>query len=66
MLTLHPKTASAGIGGSVALIVLWVMSYWVDVPPEIAAAATLIIATFCAWLAPWLPKAKPAEAAGGK
>lgn len=58
MLTLHPKTAGAGVGGALALIVLWVMSYWVDVPPEVAAAGTAVVGAFVSWLASWVPQPK--------
>lgn len=64
MLTIHPKAAGAGIGGALAVIILWAMSYGVVVPPEVAAAFTAVIAGVCAWLAPWVPTAKPAAPAG--
>ena len=60
MTTLHPKAASTGIGSALALLVLWILSYWVDIPTEVAVGITGIIATFCAWLAPWIPQPKPA------
>ena len=56
MLTLHPKTAGAGIGGALALVILWIVSYWVDVPPEVAAAIAVMSSAFISWLASWKPR----------
>lgn len=58
MLTLHPKTAGTGVGGALALLILWIVSYWVDVPAEVAAAITLIAAAFVSWMAAWVPQPK--------
>ena len=58
MLTIHPKAAGAGIGGALAVIILWAMSYGVEVPPEVAGAFTAVIAAVCSWLAPWIPAPK--------
>ena len=58
-MNLHPKVAAGGIGGAVALIVLWGLSYAVTIPPEVAGAFTLVISTLCAWLAPWFQTIKP-------
>lgn len=62
MLTLHPKTAGTGVGGALALLILWIVSYWVDVPAEVAAAITLIAAAFVSWMASWVPQPKTKEA----
>lgn len=39
-----PKVAVAGVSGAVTLIVVWVVGmFGVDVPAEVAAAATVIV-----------------------
>jgi hypothetical protein len=57
-LELHPKTAASGLSACIALIILWALSYWVTVPPEVAAAFTALLGFAGAWLAPLLPKTK--------
>ena len=49
-LTPTPKVAAAGIGGAVAVIVVWILSAWVDVPAEVAAA----IAAICSFVGGYL------------
>jgi hypothetical protein len=51
-LDIHPKVAGGTLSGAVALIVLWALSYWIVVPPEVAAAFTLALASIGGWLAP--------------
>lgn len=60
-MTLHPKAAGAGIGGALAVVILWALSYVVDVPPEVAGGFVAIIGTGCAWLAPWFAKHRPGD-----
>jgi hypothetical protein len=59
-LTLHPKVAGGSLSACLALIVLWGVSYWVVVPPEVAAAFTAALAFVGGWLAPTLAPAPPA------
>jgi len=45
-----PKVAAAGISGAVALIIVWVAGlFGLDVPPEVAAAFTVILAFVAAY-----------------
>ncbi len=59
-LTLHPKVASAGLAGAVALIILWGISYVLVVPPEVAAAFTVVLSFAGGYLAPIVQREKPA------
>lgn len=62
-LSLHPKVAGGTVSGALTLIILWVLSLWhVTVPPEIAAAGTLILATLGAYFAPLADKEQPGKA----
>lgn len=58
-MTLHPKAAAAGLGGSLALIIVWALGYALTIPPEVASAGTVIIAGAAAWLAPWFATIRP-------
>ena len=49
---LHPKVAAGALSSSLSLIILWAISYWVVVPPEVAAAFTAVLAFVGGWLAP--------------
>lgn len=52
-LTLHPKTAAAGISGSLGVLVVWILGLaHVTVDPVVAAAIVGVLASFGAWLAP--------------
>lgn len=51
-LNLHPKVAGGTLSGALALIVLWGLSYALVVPPEVAAAFTLVLSFVGGWLAP--------------
>lgn len=51
-LTLHPKVAGGSLSACLALIVLWAISYYVAVPPEVAAAFTAALGFIGAWLSP--------------
>lgn len=45
------KVAAAGAAGAVTTVVVWAASLaGVDVPPEVAAALTTLIATGAGWL----------------
>jgi hypothetical protein len=56
---LHPKVAAGGLGGALALILVWALGYAVTIPPEVAAAFTLLLSSLCAWLAPWFAAMHP-------
>jgi hypothetical protein len=51
-LNLHQKVAGGGLSGALALIILWVLSYWVKVPVEVGSAFTLLLSFAGAWLSP--------------
>lgn len=51
-LNLHPKVAGGSLSACLALIVLWAVSYWIVVPPEVAAAFTAALGFAGAWLSP--------------
>lgn len=60
-LELHPKVAGGGISGALALIILWVLALWhITVPPEVAAAGTLILGSVGAYFSPLAKKEQPA------
>lgn len=58
-LNLHPKTAGGGLSACVALIVLWIASYWLVVPPEVAASFAAVVGFVGAWLSPVVEKEGP-------
>lgn len=46
-----PKMAAAGVSGALALVIVWVAGmFGVEVPPEVAAAATVIISFAAGYL----------------
>lgn len=48
-----PPIAGVGIGGSLATLVIWIVGEaGVTMPPEVAAAATLVVCTLIGWLSP--------------
>lgn len=49
-----PKASSAGLGGALSVIVIWVLSsiYQIEIPPEIASAITTVVAFGAAYIAP--------------
>jgi hypothetical protein len=49
---IHPKVAGGALSASLSLIILWALSYWVVVPPEVAAAFTAVLGFAGGWLAP--------------
>lgn len=51
-LILHPKVAGGSLSSCLALIILWGVSYWVKVPPEVAAAFTSLLGFAGGWLSP--------------
>lgn len=56
-LTLHPKTAAAGVTGGLALVIIWLLGLaHVQVDPVVAGALATGLATFAAWLAPIIQK----------
>ena len=59
-LNLHPKTAAAGVSGSLGVIVVWLLGLaHVAVDPVVAAALASSLAAFGAWLAPILSRETP-------
>lgn len=54
LLTIHPKTASSGLGGAITLLVLYALkSIWdIEPPVEIAAAIGIVVAFVCSYFAP--------------
>lgn len=55
-LNFHPKAAGAGIGGSLGIIVVWMLGLaHVQVDPVVGGAIATTLGTFAAWLAPVLP-----------
>jgi hypothetical protein len=45
------KVAAAGIGGSVAVVLVWLAGmFGIEVPPEVAAAVTTLISFFSGYL----------------
>lgn len=53
-LTIQPKTTATGVSGSLTVMALYILkAVWsIDTPPEVAAAATVIVASISAYLAP--------------
>jgi hypothetical protein len=44
--TIHPKVAAAGVAGAISIVIVWVANlFGIDVPAEVAAAFTTILAT---------------------
>lgn len=54
-LVIHPKVAGSSLSASLSLIILWTVSYWVVVPPEVAASFAAVLAFAGGWLAPAAP-----------
>lgn len=56
-LTIHPKSASSGLGGAAALVVLYCLrSIWgIEPEPEVAAAITVVVGFICSYFAPKAP-----------
>lgn len=57
------KVIAGTLGGAASTIFLWLLSYYggIDLPPEVAAAVTTIIAAIVAYLVP-----EPVPAPGGE
>jgi hypothetical protein len=56
-LNIAPKTAAAGLGGSLSIVVLWilglVLGHWqIVIPPEVAGAFATLISTAASYYAP--------------
>ena len=53
VLDIHPKVIGATGGGTLAVLVVWLLGvFHVQVDPIVAGALTTVIAAFCGWLAP--------------
>ena len=59
-MNLNPKTAAAGIAGAVTLVIVFVLGqFGVEIPADVAAAVTTIIAFAAAYLKSahdWTPR----------
>jgi hypothetical protein len=56
-LTLHPKTAAAGVSGGAGVIVVWLLGLaHVAVDPVVAGAIVGVLSSFGAWLAPLIQR----------
>ena len=56
-MNIAPKTAAVGLGGSLSVILLWIvgliLAHWgIVIPPEIAGAFTTLISTVASYYAP--------------
>jgi hypothetical protein len=56
-MNIAPKTAAAGLGGSLSIVVLWIMglilAHWqIIIPPEVAGAFATLISTAASYYAP--------------
>jgi len=61
-LNIHPKVAGAGLSGSLSLIILWAIHYWVTVPTNVAAAFAVVLSFAGGYLAPILGTEAPTPA----
>ena len=58
-LTLHPKVVGGGLAGSTTVLLVYILSLvHVDIPTTAAAAATVVIGQFGAWLSPLIEREK--------
>lgn len=69
MSTIHPKTwngaSGAGIGGSLAIVLVWVLSlFGVQVPDAVGQALATIMAVVVGFIASYLAPSEPAPAKG--
>lgn len=59
-MNLNPKTKAAGVAGAVTLVIVFVLGQLgVEIPPDVAAAVTVILAFAAAYLKSandWFPK----------
>ncbi len=56
-MNIAPKTAAAGLGGSLSVVVLWILGltlgHWqIVIPPEVAGAIATVISTAASYYAP--------------
>ncbi len=51
-LTIQPKVAGGVVGSQVALIIIWVVGHWWDVPPEVGFYIVSVAAALGGWLSP--------------
>ena len=51
-LTIHPKVAGAAVASQLALIGVWVVQHWVEIPPEIAGYIVSVAVAAGGWLSP--------------
>ncbi len=59
-LALHPKVAAAGLSGSVAILVIWLLGLaHVQVDPVVGGALAAALSAFGGWLAPILKTETP-------
>lgn len=59
-MNLNPKTKAAGVAGAVTLVIVFVLGQLgVEIPPDVAAAVTVILTFIAAYLKSaddWFPK----------
>jgi len=63
-MNIAPKTAAAGLGGSLSIVFLWAMgltlAHWsIVIPPEVAGAFSTLISTIASYYAPRGPAPPP-------
>lgn len=47
----EPKVTAAGVGGAFAIVLVWILGqFGVDMPAEVAAAVTTLLAFAAGWL----------------
>ena len=62
-LNIHPKVVGATIGGSLGILIVWLLGLaHVTVDPVVAGALTSVVASFLGWLAPIIKAEVPPAA----
>jgi hypothetical protein len=56
-MNIAPKTAAAGLGGSLSVVVLWILGmilgHWsIVIPPEVGGAIATLVSTIASYYAP--------------
>ena len=46
------KVQAAGLGGALGIITVWLISFGVDVPGEVAAAISTVLSVAVGWFVP--------------
>lgn len=58
-LVLHPKVVAGGFAGALSVCVVYVVSHYITVPPEVASAITVFVSGVAGYFAPWINKVQP-------